>query len=53
MRFDAPVTRFSATPATPTHAGPTIGENTFEVLTDVLGYSDDEVADLAAAGALT
>jgi crotonobetainyl-CoA:carnitine CoA-transferase CaiB-like acyl-CoA transferase len=52
-RFDGPVTRFSATPARPAHAGPTIGQHTFEVLTDLLGYDDEEVAELAASGALT
>ncbi|MCP4036877.1 MAG: CoA transferase, partial [bacterium] len=53
VRYDGPVTKFSATPVVPRHAGPTIGENTFEVLTGLLGMSDDEVAELAAAGALT
>ncbi len=53
VKFDGPVTRFSGTPCIPRYAGPTIGEQTFEVLTEVLGYDDDRVADLAAAGALT
>lgn len=52
-RFNGAVTRFSATPSAPTHAGPALGQHTFEVLTQVLGYTDDEVADIAAAGALT
>ena len=53
VRLDGPVTRFSETPTAPTHAGPTIGQHTFEVLTGMLGYDDDEVAELAAAGALS
>ncbi len=51
--FDGAVTTFSRTPARPTRAGPLIGEHTFEVLKDVLGYSDDEVSSIAASGALT
>ncbi|MBW2295494.1 MAG: CoA transferase, partial [Deltaproteobacteria bacterium] len=51
--YDGAATQFSGTPAAPSHAGPTIGQHTFEVLTDVLGYDDSEVAELAACGALT
>ncbi len=51
--FDGPVTTFSATPSTPIHAGPLIGEHTFEVMKDILGYSDDEISEIAAAGALS
>ena len=51
--FDAPVTKFSKTPARPTRAGPLIGEHTFEVMKDVLGYTDDEISEIAAAGALS
>jgi len=40
-------------PARPKHAGPLIGQHTFEVLRDILGYSDDEIADIAATGALS
>ncbi|MDA0364546.1 MAG: CoA transferase [Chloroflexi bacterium] len=35
-----------------TSRAPLIGEHTFEVLTEVLGLSADEIADYAAAGAL-
>ena len=52
-RFEGTVTRFSATPANPTHAGPTIGQHTFEGLRDILGYSDEEIVEFAAGGALT
>ena len=51
--FDGAVTAFSKTPSAPTHGGPIIGEHTFEVLKDILGYSDDEISDIAAAGALS
>ena len=34
-------------------SAPEIGEHTFEVLKDVLGYSDDEISEIAATGALT
>jgi crotonobetainyl-CoA:carnitine CoA-transferase CaiB-like acyl-CoA transferase len=53
VRVNGPVTKFSGTPAAPTHAGPTIGQHTFEVLTGMLGYDEDQVAELAASGALT
>ncbi|HEM45630.1 MAG TPA: hypothetical protein ENO23_01160, partial [Alphaproteobacteria bacterium] len=52
-RFDGAVTVFSATPARPTRAGPTIGQHTWETLRDVLGFDEDEIARLAAAGALS
>ena len=51
--FDGAVTIFSDMPAKPRHAGPLIGEHTFEVLRDVLGYSESEISDMAAAGALS
>ncbi len=52
-RFDGPVTIFSATPSSPTRAGPTIGEHNETVLRDLLGFTDDEITDLAIAGVLT
>ncbi len=51
--FDGAVTIFSETPARPTHAGPLIGEHTFEVMRDILGYSESEISEIAATGALT
>jgi crotonobetainyl-CoA:carnitine CoA-transferase CaiB-like acyl-CoA transferase len=51
--FDGPVTTFSKTPSRPTRAGPLIGEHTFEVMKDILGYSDDEISEIAATGALS
>ena len=44
-------TRFimSRTPSVVRVGGPTFGEQTFEILTDVLGYDTDHIAELAAA----
>ncbi len=42
----------SRTPATYSRGGPMCGEDTYEILTDVLGYDVDRVAELAAAEAL-
>jgi crotonobetainyl-CoA:carnitine CoA-transferase CaiB-like acyl-CoA transferase len=50
--FDGPVTHYSKTPSSPTHAGPLIGEHTFEVMKDILGYTDEEISEIAAAEAL-
>ena len=36
----------------PRSAAPMFGEHTFEVLTELLGMTPDEVGDAAAAGAL-
>jgi crotonobetainyl-CoA:carnitine CoA-transferase CaiB-like acyl-CoA transferase len=44
--------QFSRTPSETLWGGPPIGEHTFEVLSDMLGYSGDQIADLAAAEAL-
>ncbi len=52
VRFDGAVTIWSRTPSRPTHAGPTIGQHSFEVLTEVLGYDDETIARLAEAGVL-
>lgn len=43
---------FSATPAVPPVAAPMLGQHTDEVLREVLGYSEDRVRELRAAGAL-
>ncbi len=53
MLFDGAVTTFSQTPAAPKWAGPLIGQHTFEVMQELLGYSEDEIAEIAASGALT
>jgi crotonobetainyl-CoA:carnitine CoA-transferase CaiB-like acyl-CoA transferase len=51
--YDGPVTRFSATPAEIRCAGPAVGHDTFDVMTRLLGYDDEAVADLAAAAVLS
>ena len=45
----SPPIRLSRTPAEVTGAGPTLGQHTYEVLTELLGYDVDRVAELAAA----
>jgi benzylsuccinate CoA-transferase BbsF subunit len=44
--------RLSRTPAVMWRAGPTFGEDVMEVLAGDLGYDEDRIADLAAAGIL-
>lgn len=51
--FDGAVTIFSDMPSRPTRAGPLIGEHTFKVMKEVLGYTDDEISEIASTGALT
>jgi len=48
---DAPQ-RLSRTPARITQAGPALGEHTFDVLAELLGYDEATVAELAVAGVL-
>jgi crotonobetainyl-CoA:carnitine CoA-transferase CaiB-like acyl-CoA transferase len=52
VTVEAPRGRFSATPASVRFAAPTIGQHTYEVLTDILGYSDDRFSELLVSGAL-
>jgi crotonobetainyl-CoA:carnitine CoA-transferase CaiB-like acyl-CoA transferase len=51
--YDGPVTLFSGTPAVLRNAGPAVGQHSFEVMTGILGYDEDAVAELAAAGVLS
>ena len=51
--FDGPVTEFSKTPMCPWRAGPTIGEHTMKVMSEMLGYGEDEIHRIAATGALS
>ena len=44
--------RLSRTPGAPERAGPTFGEHNFEVLSELLGYDGERIAELAAAGVL-
>jgi len=46
----AVVPRLSATPGRATHAGPPLGQHTEDVLTNLLGMTPAEIADLRAAG---
>jgi len=45
-------TKMSRTPAVLNRGGPCLGEDNFEVLSELLGYSIDQIADLAAAEVL-
>jgi benzylsuccinate CoA-transferase BbsF subunit len=42
----------SRTPAVMRRAGPTFGEDVMDILAETLGYDEDRIADLAAAGIL-
>ncbi len=44
--------RLSASDGTPRRAGPTWGEHNYEILTELLGYDGDKVAELVIAGVL-
>ena len=51
--YDGPVTLFSQTPAVLRNSGPAVGHDTFDVMTRILGYGEEQVAELAAAGLLS
>ena len=51
--YDGPVAQLHGTPAEVTVPAPLFGEHTFDVATRILGYSEDEVAELLARGVLT
>ena len=44
--------RLSRSNGSPRRAGPMWGEHNFDILTDMLGYSGDQIADLVVAGVL-
>jgi len=44
--------RFSATPSRVTSAGPTFGQHNQQVLTEILGLSEEEFIELLAEGVL-
>ncbi|MFN0089530.1 MAG: CaiB/BaiF CoA transferase family protein [Acidimicrobiales bacterium] len=46
---EGPRFTLSRTPASVTRGGPTLGEHAFEILNGLLGYSEDRIAELAAA----
>jgi formyl-CoA transferase len=41
------VPRFTGTPGTIRHPGPRLGEHTAEVLTELLGMTPEEIAEIA------
>ena len=51
--YDGLATHFSATPGLLSKAAPALGEDTQYVLVELLGLAPDEIAELAAADALT
>jgi crotonobetainyl-CoA:carnitine CoA-transferase CaiB-like acyl-CoA transferase len=51
--YDGPVTLFSGTPAVLRNSGPAVGHDSFDVMTRILGYGEEQVAELAAAGVLS
>ncbi|HEY7294995.1 MAG TPA: CoA transferase [Dehalococcoidia bacterium] len=50
--YDAPAWKLSETPAQPRRAGPTLGQHTHAICHEILGLSDDEIAELTAEGVL-
>ncbi|MFN0030304.1 MAG: CoA transferase [Acidimicrobiales bacterium] len=52
MVVEAARQQLSRTPALARRAGPTLGEHTHQVLTELLAYTDEQIASLAIAGAL-
>jgi crotonobetainyl-CoA:carnitine CoA-transferase CaiB-like acyl-CoA transferase len=49
---EAPAFTLSRSDHGPLWAGPTLGQHTFEVLSDFLGYDGDRIADIVAAGCI-
>jgi crotonobetainyl-CoA:carnitine CoA-transferase CaiB-like acyl-CoA transferase len=52
LRLVGPAPKFSATPASIRSAPPRLGEHTEQVLRELLGYDDQRLAELRAAGAI-
>ncbi|MCH7999670.1 MAG: CoA transferase, partial [Chloroflexi bacterium] len=50
--YDGPPLKLSATPGKLRSPAPLLGEHTEYVCKEILGLSDEEVADLMVAGAL-
>lgn len=49
---EGPAFTMSRSDGGPTWAGPTLGQHTFEILSELFGYDADRIADIAAAGCL-
>ncbi|MFQ5382790.1 MAG: CoA transferase, partial [Dehalococcoidia bacterium] len=50
--YDGSGFHLSRTPLEPSRAAPLLGEHTFEIASEVLGLSEDDIADLVADGVL-
>ncbi|HET7738337.1 MAG TPA: CoA transferase [Tepidiformaceae bacterium] len=50
--YDGLVSKFSGMPTGPLGPGPTLGQHTAQVLSEILGLSEEEVVELAVAGVL-
>ena len=53
MAYNAPAYRLSKTPNHIWKAGPCLGEDNKHVYEEILGYSDDEIADMLVDGVIT
>ena len=51
--YNSPAYRLSKTPWQPKKAGPCIGEDNEFVYKEILGFSDDDIADLLVEGVIT
>jgi len=51
--YDGPIVKLHGTPGELAAPAPLIGEQTFDVATRILGYSEEDVAELVASGVLT
>ena len=52
LTYDGPAYLLSETRAGPRNPAPLLGQHTEQVFREVLGYSDEELAELVASGAL-
>ncbi len=53
MLFTTPSYQLSATPAVVNRSAPCLGEDNEHIYKDILGYSDDEIAELMVEGVIT
>lgn len=50
--YQAPAFKLARTPAQPRWAAPALGQHSVEVCRDILGFSEDEIAEFVANGAI-
>lgn len=50
--IEGPRFTMSRSPDQVTNAGPSLGQHTFEILLDILGYDDEKLSEIAAGGVL-